>query len=110
MRHFMISLLDTLQGVCLALAKAPRLCCVNTRKRVVAVVCSGHAGVTRALKKDVCWWQVECAINRATKEKRVAELEEALRNSSVAFGVRYNKVSVSSSVEGLHVCHSCWLC
>jgi ribosomal protein L10 len=39
--------------------------------------------------------QVECAISRATKEKRVAELEEALKNSSVAFGVRYNKVSVS---------------
>lgn len=38
--------------------------------------------------------QVDCAINRATKEKRVAELEEALRNSSVAFGVRFNKVSV----------------
>jgi hypothetical protein len=38
--------------------------------------------------------QVECAINRATKEKRVAELEEALRASSVAFGVRFNKVSV----------------
>ena len=38
--------------------------------------------------------QVHCAINRATKEKRVAELEEALRNSTVAFGVRFNKVSV----------------
>lgn len=39
---------------------------------------------------------MECAISRATKEKRVAELEEALKNSSVAFGVRYNKVSVSA--------------
>ncbi len=46
---------------------------------------------------ECVWRQVECAINRATKEKRVAELEEALRNSSVAFGVRYNKVSVSPS-------------
>ncbi|EIE19579.1 hypothetical protein COCSUDRAFT_58328 [Coccomyxa subellipsoidea C-169] len=39
---------------------------------------------------------VECAISRATKEKRVAELEEALRNSTVAFGVRYNKVNVKN--------------
>ena len=41
--------------------------------------------------------QVQCAISRATKEKRVAELEEALRNSTVAFGVRFNKVSVRRS-------------
>lgn len=38
--------------------------------------------------------KVECAINRATKEKRVAELTEALEKSDVAFGVRYNKISV----------------
>jgi hypothetical protein len=37
---------------------------------------------------------VECAITRATKEKRVAELTEALEKSDVAFGVRYNKISV----------------
>lgn len=39
---------------------------------------------------------MECAINRATKEKRVAELTEALENSDVAFAVRYNKVSVKN--------------
>jgi hypothetical protein len=43
--------------------------------------------------------QVECAINRATKEKRVAELEEVLKTSAVAFGVRYNKVKVNGSIE-----------
>ena len=37
---------------------------------------------------------MECAITRATKEKRVAELTEALEKSDVAFGVRYNKISV----------------
>ena len=41
--------------------------------------------------------QVECAISRATKEKRVAELEEALKASTVAFGVRFNKVSVRAA-------------
>lgn len=40
-------------------------------------------------------FQVECAINRATKEKRVTELTEVLQKSSVAFGVRYNKIKVS---------------
>ena len=40
--------------------------------------------------------QVECAISRATKEKRVAELTEALETSDVAFAVRYNKVSVKN--------------
>ncbi len=39
---------------------------------------------------------MECAINRATKEKRVAELTEALENSDVAFAVRYNKISVKN--------------
>ncbi len=42
------------------------------------------------------WMQVECAINRATKEKRVAELTAALEKSDVAFAVRYNKVSVKN--------------
>ena len=40
--------------------------------------------------------QVECAINRATKEKRVAELTDLLERSDVAFAVRYNKVSVKN--------------
>ena len=40
--------------------------------------------------------QVECAISRATKEKRVAELTEALEMSDVAFAVRYNKISVKN--------------
>ena len=39
---------------------------------------------------------MECAITRATKEKRVAELTEALEKSDVAFAVRYNKVSVKN--------------
>ena len=38
--------------------------------------------------------QVECAINRATKEKRVAELTDLLERSDVAFAVRYNKIPV----------------
>lgn len=38
--------------------------------------------------------QVENAIDRATKEKRVAALTAALENSSVVFGLRYNKISV----------------
>lgn len=38
--------------------------------------------------------QVENAINRATKEKRVAALTAALENSSVVFGLRYNRISV----------------
>lgn len=50
--------------------------------------------------------QVHCAINRATKEKRVAELEEALRNSTVAFGVRFNKVSVRAMLTGLGYVHT----
>lgn len=39
---------------------------------------------------------MECAISRATKEKRVAELTEALETSDVAFAVRYNKISVKN--------------
>ncbi|BDA46617.1 probable 50S ribosomal protein L10 [Coccomyxa sp. Obi] len=50
----------------------------------------------QAVQRGCRQQKVECAISRATKEKRVAELEEALRNSSVAFGVRYNKVSVKN--------------
>ncbi|KAK9821422.1 hypothetical protein WJX81_002482 [Elliptochloris bilobata] len=39
---------------------------------------------------------VENAINRATKEKRLAELTEALEQSTVVFGLRYNKISVKN--------------
>jgi len=38
--------------------------------------------------------QVENAINRATKEKQLAQLTEALEQSTVVFGLRYNKISV----------------
>ncbi len=41
-----------------------------------------------------CAAQVENAINRATKEKRLAQLTEALEQSTVVFGLRYNKISV----------------
>lgn len=49
----------------------------------------------RTLKHDQLGvLQVQCAINRATKEKRVAELTDLLERSDVAFAVRYNKIPV----------------
>ena len=47
-----------------------------------------------AQKQGFCAEQVENAIDRATKEKRVAELTEALEQSTVVFGLRYKKISV----------------
>lgn len=74
---------------------------------LVVVVAAGHSclplgclhlGVVNLCKEaktqGFCAAQVENAINRATKEKRVAELTEALEQSTVVFGLRYKKVSV----------------
>ena len=78
---------------------------VNSALVVAAVVqhsclplCCFHFGVVTfckgAKKERFCTAQVENAITRATKEKRVAELTEALEQSTVVFGLRYRKISV----------------
>ena len=68
------------------------------RHSCLLVGCFHLAGLSGARNKENgalrCAAQVENAINRATKEKRVAELTEALEQSTVVFGLRYRKISV----------------
>ncbi len=75
---------------------------VSSEQATDVTLCSEQCGDVDRQGVCACFRQVECAISRATKEKRVAELEEALRNSTVAFGVRYNKVNVSAPASFAH--------